>query len=419
MPDVPTASANRVRLWMGVSLLWLVLVAAEGTLMRLGFLGWWMPFNLSFVTHSHSHVAMLGWVFNSFLIALLWSYRPQGFAEKGYRWLFWLIQATVAGMLVAFVLQGYAAFSITFSTVHILLSYWFIVRVLLQVLKERELWQRHRLSLSFVAAGLVFLFLSSFGPWGLAVLSAKGMQGSDLYPQAIYFYLHFLFNGAFTFMLLGLMLKLLEGQELLKQHQLRPAFWVLAVTTVPAYFLSLLGFEISDWLYWLALISGIIQLAAFGVVFLQLEPPLRALRLQQPWALFLLRFSLVALLLKFMMQAASPIPQIIPLIHVRDVVIGFLHLVLLGGISIGLLGWFLREKLVLPSKAGLGIFLVGFVLTELLLFLQGGILWLNQTLLPFYREGLFALAFVMLTGLVVVLVRQLSTTPGSESGLKQ
>lgn len=71
--------------------------------------------------HGHSHLAYLGWIFNAIFVALLYAYLP-GHLKK-YRLLFWLLQVAVIGMLISFPIQGYAAVSISFSTLHIFLSY--------------------------------------------------------------------------------------------------------------------------------------------------------------------------------------------------------------------------------------------------------------------------------------------------------
>lgn len=82
--------------------------------------------NFKYFLHAHSHTAFLGWIFNAFYAVFIVAFVPaQKQTSFSYRLLFWLLQVAVLGMLFSFPVQGYAAVSITFSTLHIFLSYWF------------------------------------------------------------------------------------------------------------------------------------------------------------------------------------------------------------------------------------------------------------------------------------------------------
>src|SRR5690606_18743038 len=105
---------------------YLVLVALLGLLLRWMLVEPVMWLNYRNILHAHSHVALLGWLYCAFFGALLYAYKPQTEKQrKSFKLQFWLTQASVQGMLLAFPVQGYGLFSITFSTMHILLTYWF------------------------------------------------------------------------------------------------------------------------------------------------------------------------------------------------------------------------------------------------------------------------------------------------------
>src|SRR5699024_12019900 len=82
------------------------------------------PFTYRYITHAHSHVAMLGWVYLALFILIVHHFSSG--RQTKYRRLFWLTQVSAIGMLCSFPFQGYGAVSITFSSLHVLASYSFI-----------------------------------------------------------------------------------------------------------------------------------------------------------------------------------------------------------------------------------------------------------------------------------------------------
>ena len=98
---------------------------------------------------------------------------------------------------------------------------------------------------------------------------------------------------------------------------------------------------------------------------------------------------------------------------IRNFVIGFIHLVLLGVVTQFILGYAalnkvlsLRSRL---SRLGLGLLLAGFFGSELLLFLQGAMFWGAMGFLPYYYEGLFGISLLMPAGVGVLLLGQFRT----------
>ena len=65
------------------------------------------------------------------------------------------------------------------------------------------------------------MVISTMGPWAIAVISAKGLAGSEYFNAAIYFFLHFQYNGWFAFAIIGLFFWLLgaEAQNQYKEMQ--------------------------------------------------------------------------------------------------------------------------------------------------------------------------------------------------------
>ncbi len=101
--------------------------AVLGLILRFSFIGN-IAVNFRYLTHAHSHVAMLGWLY-----LMLYTFTVHLFAkrnQKVYRYLFFITQISILGMLFSFPFQGYAAFSIVFSSIHIFVSYFFVKLIL-------------------------------------------------------------------------------------------------------------------------------------------------------------------------------------------------------------------------------------------------------------------------------------------------
>lgn len=410
-------TSNRAQNWLKIALIYLVLIAVIGIIMRVKLAFIFPVFNFQYILHAHSHVAMLGWVYSALFIAFLYSYLPdKGFTDKKYIRIFWLTQASIIGMLFAFSAQGYAAVSITFSTLHILLSYWFVLTFLKDIRKGTGLNEKHKYSLKFIKAGLFFLFISTFGPWSLAVLASQKMTGSEIYTQAIYFYLHFLYNGFFTFSLLGLWIKSFEDSGYAINHKLlNVSFLTLIISTVPAYFLSLLGFNIPEYLKVIGLISGIAEFLAFLVLInLIIQKRNSVLSFLRKPVKMLTYVSLISLFLKSSMQLLSAFPPLTQIVFgFRDIVIGYIHLVMLGFVTCGLLAWFGYKNIIdlnsAISRTSILLFLFGFFTSEILLFLQLLVSFINLSSIP-YHMLLLITSLLMLTGFIILWFKQLKYT---------
>jgi hypothetical protein len=118
---------------------------------------------------------------------------------------------------------------------------------------------------------------------------------------------------------------------------------------------------------------------------------------------WLLLFSAMALTIKLLLQLISTIPLISTLAYgFRPIVIGYLHLVLLGVITLFLIGFMLSTHLIVTRKisiAGILIFTCGIIINEIFLMTQG-ISALSYTAIPNINEALLATAIMMFAGLL-------------------
>jgi len=185
------------KLWK-YPLLFGIIGAFIGLVLRYAFTGSSIAFPFKNILHAHSHVMLLGFLFNA-LLALIWIKFTSGIDRISYK-LYVALQLGMALMIVAFIMQGYALYSILFSTLHLWLSYILLIR----------LWKRlkgNKFLIQLVKVGIVFHFISSLGPYALGPLMVMDMKESPWYQQAIFFYLHFQFLGLFFTWMLAVLLQ--------------------------------------------------------------------------------------------------------------------------------------------------------------------------------------------------------------------
>ncbi|MEJ8800799.1 hypothetical protein [Pontibacter sp. H249] len=414
MPNY-TFNIHSKRNWLLVALLNLVVVAVLGLLLRWMFVAPVAELNFKYLLHAHSHVALLGWLYSALFIALLVTFLPPELRDKKtYTWQFWLSQGAVLGMLLSFPVQGYAAVSITFSTAHILLSYWFIYRFLEDAKVANVSKSKHRLSFLFVKASLFFLAISSLGPWAMGPIMALGHSGSQLYYNAIYFYLHFQYNGWFTFGVLGLLFWMLEHYQIsfnIKYGRLffRLMFWAC----LPAYLLSILWIKPDAWVYFMGGTAAFVQVLALGLLVAILWPLRKQVyTLFNGWSRSILLLAALAFILKTVMQFTTAFPYMADLAYkIRHFIIGYLHLVLIGFVSFFILSFFVEQGwLSLKSRIsrwGMGMFILAFAGSETLLFLQGTLFWAKAGAMPYYNELLFGVSILLPVGILLFFIPQI------------
>ncbi len=386
------------RFWLILSLFYWFIATVLGLGLRLNKSGYLSGFNFQYLLHAHSHLAMLGWVYLALVVGIIWlAYGESGFRKTFFRRLLWMTQIAILGMLFTFPFQGYGGFSIGFSTMHIILSYVFAIKLFQGWSKNT--FHLNPLTRKFMAGGIVFMVLSSLGPWALAYIGAQGLKDTHWYEQAIYFYLHFQYNGWFTFGLMGLWL---HNTRIITDLRAKSGFWLLFLSTFPAFFISLMGYELPLFLEGLTWFSVVVQIIGIGLLWPELTSLIKLpLQKGNHYLRWLFYLAFVCLVGKFIMQGISLLPVLKPLaFETRPTVIGFLHWVMLGFTSFGLLYWLGRYQKLQPFnmlKGGVWLSGVGFIIMELLFFLQGGsIYWQSQSITG------FNLSMAIVTAMLVI-----------------
>jgi hypothetical protein len=353
-----------------------------------------ISFNYRFLTHAHSHIAMLGWVYLMLYLLFVHYFIPD--KKPIYNKLFWITEIAVIGMLLSFPFQGYAAVSITFSTLHIFCSYYF----------ARLIWKYHQtnsiVSKLLLKASLLFMIVSTLGVWCLGPAVGLLGQASAFYQIAIQFFLHFQFNGWFLFAVLAVLFHKLQIKD---SKKFRLFFKILIVSTVLNFALPINWFVPHISLLWINGFAVLLQLIALFLFLKLIKPSIkRTIDKSSKIIKFMFSFALFCLVLKVALQSVSLIPEISnTAFQHRNLVIGFIHLTMLGVISGFLLTFIIQNNLVTLNKNltfGMYAFVLGFVLTELIIVIQGCLFYIGNGLLPNYYVLLFLSSILLPLGIV-------------------
>ena len=330
-------------------------------------------FNIRHVTHSHSHIGLLGWIY-TILSSLICQYFLRETDRKPYFILFLCTQFCILGMLFSFPFGGYFLYSIIFSSLFIICTYWFSIFFLkrskkynfirFSISKSVDTEHDKPLSLKFVHWGIYFLILSSIGIWLLPVAIVKAGKGSDWYNSALYFFLHFQYNGWFLAVLFGLLVGEIEHKSLLNSKQLKGALYNFVIGTIGSVTLSWVGFFNEPILYIIGNISGFLLLASIFELYrayMQLEKPA-----------FLMQMFLLLCMLKTIFMFLGSFPWIAEVVLPnREFVISYLHFTFLGVIGFGVLHFLEKNLHIHFPYWSLSLYTTAFVGSEILIAYKG------------------------------------------------
>lgn len=396
-----------VEKWLTIAIVNLSVLALLGIALRYK-IAFSMPFlDQRNLLHGHSHFAFSGWV-STALMALLLYYlqkKKQENSGKKYKYILLANQVCSYGMLISFLIQGYAFFSILFSTLCIFVSYAFAIMYWkdlnrLKVKENSHLWFK---------AALFFNVISSFGPYSLAYIMSNHIINKNLYLSSVYYFLHFQYNGWFLFACFGIFVSKfyeITGSE----KKLNIIFWIFALSSIPLYFVSSLWLAIPVPLYFIVIISAAIQVVAWFWFVRIIGNYVTLLKSEISfYARWLMILAAISMTVKLILQLGSvyiPLNQLV--FGFRPIVIGYLHLIFLAIISIFIIGYILSEKLFVPSKTitiGVGIFVAGIFINELLLMIHGGGALLGVSV-PSTNVLLLVAAIIMFTGALIIGIKQ-------------
>jgi hypothetical protein len=338
-------------------LIWLAIAVIFAAVIRSSFIfgmGTW--FNYKYFLHTHSHLAFLGWIFNIIYYFLLKQYAL--LERKKYAYLFIALNISVLGMLLTFPFQGYAVGSIIFSTLHILLSYFFAIFLYRDTRGDSSI---HR---KFAMAALLFMVISSIGPFSLAPIIVNGMKDTIWYDLSIYFYLHFQYNGWFILSIVSLIAYSIKVKD---QDNWKRAYNLFLISTFLNFSLSTLWTD-PGWV--INIVSVLSSMMQFHAIFLMSKDIFVHLRSMDRFKSIILKSIFALFVIKVFFALAGSIQEVAMFVYYnRNLVIGYLHLVFLGIVT----PFFfvkLADDLGLststPHKRSIILYLLFFLISELL-----------------------------------------------------
>lgn len=397
-----TPSLFNTKKWFIIAFSIFLGAALIGLIMRYIFVGK-VPFlNYKHLLHAHSHIALMGWAYMLVAGGVIYFFNRELHLGKVVRNTLFFNTISVIGMTITFILQGYAFESIAFSTLHLVVGFYFGINVLrkLKPIKNNTA-QR------FLKWSIYWYMLSSLGLLAIGPVSSKLGPLHPMYTASIQFFIHFQFNGWFIFGALAIVFKFLENQgQIIRFSTL---VWSFLIASVPlTYILSITPSAPLDALFILIATGVILQGIAYAFILFRAIKSLKHIKLKSPLVRTILTLGIGSLIAKVLMQLTFVSPSIAIVSYtINNFVIGFIHLIMLGSITFTISSLLIYEG-VLPfnktARYGWIILALGFVLTELILFGQGSLFWMNAGFIPGYYEILFAASTLLPIGIAIILL---------------
>jgi hypothetical protein len=401
---VNTKQSNR---WITISLLNLVLLAVAGSLLRTKFL-FYMPYiDYRNLLSAHSHFAFGAWATLVLMLLMIRNLLPVALQQKRvYQALLWGIQITSLGMLFTFPFQGYALFSIIFSTTYILTTYvfaWVFIADLRKTGLDRHIkW--------FAAAALIFMALSSFGPFRLAYMMATNSGTVFQQKDAVYTFLHFQYNGFFTLAILALFFqdKYRDASQKLKKwiHQFAV---IVCIAVIPSLFLSLLWHGENQSVIRPIAYAGCALVVVSLLAFFRLLPSLhQRARSTSKMATVFLAFALFSFFVKMILQTGTIFPALGNAVFgFRPIIIGYLHQVFLGMVTFYILARYI-EMNALPTRQPFTrfalLFFASMIVIHQVILLVNGLQLLSGSGNPVYGWLVWGAALGLLSGALLLFI---------------
>lgn len=396
---MPLVSITR---WTRIGLFNLLIVALYGLVMRYKIAFPFPYFDQKNLQHAHSHFAFAGWV-SLLLMVLLLNTIDKNISPKEkqrFNTTLWAFLFCSWGMLIAFTVQGYGAISIFFATASVLVSFYYCWLFFQCTTNIKSLNAK-----PWFTAALFFNILSTLGTFYLSYMMATKSIDQHSYLATVYWYLHFQYNGWFFFSCVGLFIHYLQ-QKGISLKTAATIFWLLALSCVPAYGLSVLWLDLPIALLIIISIAAIAQFVAISkLLFFSIQKKTtQKLQLTTIGSLLLV-FSGLSLFIKFGLQLGSTIPSVSKLAFgFRPIVIAYLHLVLLAFTTVFIIGYLYINNFTPRNKVftcGILIFITGIFLNETILGIQG-IASFVYYYIPYVNEALVVAAIILLLGMILL-----------------
>lgn len=389
--------------WLKLSVLNFFIVAILGVLMRYKIAFSLPLLDQKHVQEAHSHFAFYGWV-TQCLYAFIADYMARYLQPerlKKYHILL-ILNAIISYLMVPmFIWKGYFAGSIAVSTAALLVSFAFFAFSFIDLKPVKDVVK------PWLISGLFFSSISSAGVFLLAYMMATKNIDQNIYLASTYYYLHFQYNGFFIFSCIGLLIYSLNkiGAEISFREN-KTAFLLMFVGCIIGYGLSVLWAKLPMWLFIIIILGTLSQtLGAVKLYSLVKRSWGNAVQNWSPLQRFALMFAGFAFFVKILLQLGSNIPAVNQFAFgFRNIVIAYLHLVLLMCVSVFLMSQiFASRKFIINSslKNGFRLLMAGIFLNEVILGLMG-VFSISYIAIPGANVLLLAVSVVMMSALAII-----------------
>lgn len=357
--------------WLKICVFNFFVVSVVGVMMRYNMAFSLPGFNHKFMQESHSHFAFYGWV-SAGIFLFVTKYLSENYPKinlKKYQYLMISNQIGSYGMLFTFLYGGYFWLSIVFSSIALFTGFAYFIFLLIDTKSNKNP------EIMWLKSGAFFATFSAIGIFGLAYFSSKKEEFDVLFRASTYFYLHYQYNGFFIFSCIGLLLISLKKLGIEIEEKLnKTIFYLLFFGCFLGYGLSILWIEMNPIFYGFFILISIVQL--FGaILFLNWIRKTDLFNNQNFIQKLLISVFGFAFILKFLLQGLSAIPALGVFAFINiNIVIAYLHLVLLMGISLFLI-WKILQLVEIEFnkllKFSILLLVFGIICNEIVLALSG------------------------------------------------
>ena len=357
--------------WLKICVFNFFVVSVVGVMMRYNMAFSLPGFNHKFMQESHSHFAFYGWV-SAGIFLFVTKYLSENYPKinlKKYQYLMISNQIGSYGMLFTFLYGGYFWLSIVLSSIALFTGFAYFIFLLIDTKSNKNP------EIMWLKSGAFFATFSAIGIFGLAYFSSKKEEFDVLFRASTYFYLHYQYNGFFIFSCIGLLLISLKKLGIEIEEKLNNTiFYLLFFGCFLGYGLSILWIEMNPIFYGFFILISIVQL--FGaILFLNWIRKTDLFNNQNFIQKLLISVFGFAFILKFLLQGLSAIPALgVFAFSNINIVIAYLHLVLLMGISLFLI-WKILQLVEIEFnkllKFSILLLVFGIVCNEIVLALSG------------------------------------------------
>ena len=357
--------------WLKICVFNFFVVSVVGVMMRYNMAFSLPGFTHKFMQESHSHFAFYGWV-SAGIFLFVTKYLSENYPKinlKKYQYLMISNQIGSYGMLFTFLYGGYFWLSIVFSSIALFTGFAYFIFLLIDTKSNKNP------EIMWLKSGAFFATFSAIGIFGLAYFSSKKEEFDVLFRASTYFYLHYQYNGFFIFSCIGLLLiSLIKLRIEIEEKLNKTIFYLLFFGCFLGYGLSILWIEMNPIFYGFFILISIVQL--FGaILFLNCIRKTDLFNNQNFIQKLLISVFGFAFILKFLLQGLSAIPALGVFAFINiNIVIAYLHLVLLMGISLFLI-WKILQLVEIEFnkllKFSILLLVFGIVCNEIVLALSG------------------------------------------------